>query len=234
ALYAAAVFVFWGVPLLLFGVRGFSGLSDAFWWGPLGASLALAMSVGALATALAFALCYGARGWGPWAKRTIAWLATVPLGVSSILLLLGWRLAFPEWLYSDSGRWLGVVLAQSLLAVPLAIRPLHQGFERLPEVWYRVSRNLGATPWQVLRWVEWPALRPAVGLAFLLGAALSLGETGSTLLFPAQSTQNLTYVIYHSMARYRFEQAYAGALVLLGLTAVLALLLSRLERGRAL
>lgn len=231
--YAVFLILFWGLPLCLLVVRGLKEVLGLVWLLPLLRSLVLAFGVGLIATVVALGLARGVQNLPRSARALIVFIATLPLGISSVLLLLGWRLAFPDWLRSDAAQWWGVVIVQSLLAVPLALRPMLRSVERLESTWDRVAQSLGARAWQRWLWVEWPALRPSVFLAFLFSAGLSLGEAAAVLLFPSESTQNLTYAIYQSMARYRFDEAYADALVLLMLSSALAWGLVRYERSRA-
>jgi thiamine transport system permease protein len=200
----------------------------------LGVSLRLAVSAAVLSTVLAFVLEYGAHQGRLVVVRALVSLAcTLPLAVSSLLVLLGWRLAYPGWLESSAGVWWAVAWVQALVALPVVYRPLKEAFSRVPPEWEKMARTLGASRWQHFAWVLWPALRRGVLLALLLGALVALGEAGAVLLFQDESTMNLTYLIYQNMGRYRFDQAYGLAAALMVLAASICLVVAYLEREPA-
>lgn len=230
--YGLGLSVLVGLPLLWVFVQGVPQWGQLSGFGlALGVSLRLALTAAVLSTVLAFAVEYGAYLSGRAAVRAWASLAcTLPLSVSSLLILLGWRLAYPGWLESDYGVWWAVALVQALVALPVVHRPVKEAFGRVPLEWEKLARSLGANPSQHLRWVLWPALRGGVLLAMLLGVLVALGEAGAVLLFQDESTMNLTYLIYQSMGRYRFTEAYGLASVLLVLAGALCLVVARLER----
>ncbi len=210
------------LPLGWIVAQGLGAVSDvSIWAGALWVSVKLCFFSGALSVGVALPAAYGARR-SETIRRWAGWVFTLPLAVSSLLILLGWRLAFPAWGQGNLSLFLGVAVVQTLVALPVVYRPLEDGFSRIPDEWYRLSASLGAGPWQRFFWVEWPALRGALASGFFLGAAISIGEAGAVLLFPSEATSNLTHLIYQQMSRYRFEEAYASATVLLALTALLA------------
>lgn len=202
--------------------QGAGALSEvSLWSGALWVTLKLCVFTGALSVVIALPAAYCGRR-SEATRRWAGWGCTLPLAVSSLLILLGWRLAFPDWGQGGVSLFVGVAVVQSLVALPIVYRPLETGFGRIPEEWYRLSAALGAGPWKTFVWVELPALRSALASAFFLGAAVSIGEAAAVLLFPSETTANLTYLIYQQMSRYRFEEAYASATVLLALTSALA------------
>lgn len=230
--YSLTIFLVVGLPLAWILWKGLPGIFPLErWWGDLKTSLALAFSAGALATAVALSWETSARLWrAGWLKGVSSMACTLPLAVSSVLVLLGWRLAYAEWFYQGSGVWWAVVAVQALVALPVVFRPVQEGFQRLSDTHNKVAASLGASRFQQVRWVEFPVLFPAILLAWLLGVAIALGEAGAVLLFLDDSTMNFTYRIYQSMSHYRFAEAYTSSAVLLLVTAFLAIAMSSLER----
>ncbi len=210
------------LPLAWIAVQGLGALSEVALWGQaLWVSVKLCFCTGVLTVLIALPLAYVGRHSEP-LRRGLGWVCTVPLAVSSLLILLGWRLGFPSWGQGPFSLFLGVVVVQSLVALPIVYRPLEAGFSRIPDEWYRLSASLGGGAIKTFAWVELPALRGTLASAFFLASAISIGEAGAVLLFPSEQTMNLTYRVYQQMSRYRFEEAYATATVLLLLTGVLA------------
>ncbi|HEY9055938.1 MAG TPA: thiamine/thiamine pyrophosphate ABC transporter permease ThiP, partial [Aurantimonas sp.] len=81
-----------------------------------------------------------------------------------------------------------------------------------------------------LRVVDWPAMRPALGLAFAFALAISLGDLGAIALFGNQDLVTLPYLLLQRMGSYRTSDA-AGLALILG---VLCLgLMALAERGLA-
>ncbi len=232
-LYFLLLLVWVALPLLLLlleGIAQWHRLSVSGWYA-IRRSLQLAFAVGFLSTFLALLIEYSARHIeGRWVRRLASVAVTLPLGVSTLLLLLGWRLAQPGWTQTSVGAWCGVVFVQTVLSLPIVYRCVQAGFSRIAEPWYAQARSLGASPFRIFRWVELPLLQSSLSLGFLLGASISLGEAGAVLLFLDESTMNLTFQIYQSMSRYRFDEAAGLSAVLIVLTGLIALAMLRLER----
>jgi thiamine transport system permease protein len=194
---------------------------------PLVVSLKLALGCAILATSVGLCGAYGMRqGVRGWLGKVAGSYFTLPLALSSILVLLAWRLSYPGWLFSPL---LCVVIAQSVFALALVIRPLKEGFSRVSPEIEKVASSLGAGKWAQFCWVLAPLLRGQIFLALALGASFSLGEAGSVLLFPDSATKNLTATLYDAMSRYRFEEAFGLGSVLLSLVVLLSFLTSSIE-----
>lgn len=217
------------LPLgVLFG-RGLFGLAVQWriFLAPLGVSVKLAVGCALLSTALGLCASYGAgRGQSTWLGSFAVSYFSLPLALSSVLVLLAWRLSYPAFLSSPV---LSVTIAQSVFALALVVRPLREGFARILPETEKVASSLGAGKWARFCWVQAPLLRSPVVLALVLGASFSLGEAGSVLLFSGSSTQNLTAALYHAMSRYRFDEAFALGSLLLILVVLLAFLASAFE-----
>ena len=118
----------------------------------------------------------------------------------------------------------GILVAHIFFNMPLAVRLLLSGLERIPGEYWLVSANLGMSRLQLFRFIEWPVIRgllPGIaGLVFMLCA------TSFTLVLtlgggPAAST--LEVAIYQAL-RFDFDPPRAIALSALQI-AVTALLL---------
>ena len=54
------------------------------------------------------------------------------------------------------GSLWAIVVVQSVAALPLVFRPLHDGFLRVPVPLYLAARSLGAGPWRTFWQLELP------------------------------------------------------------------------------
>ncbi|WP_293760161.1 ABC transporter permease subunit [uncultured Aquitalea sp.] len=118
--------------------------------------------------------------------------------------------------------------------LPLMIRAVGEGLERLPPSRLLAARTLGASPWRVFWRVEWPALRPWAGSACCLIFLYCFSGFGLALLLGGQRYATVEVEIYQLVA-YELNLADAGALALLMLaaTGALMLLYAWLERRMA-
>lgn len=84
--------------------------------------------------------------------------------VTGLVALLGHSGWLSPWLGEHWNLYglNGIVIAHVYLNLPFATRVLHQQLEGTPPRAWRLARQLGLGPWQRLRVVEWPALRPAL------------------------------------------------------------------------
>ena len=62
--------------------------------------------------------------------------------------------------------------------------------------------------------IDLPTLRKALGLAFLMGTIVSLGDLTAILFFGSQNFVTLPALIYRQMGSYRMESASGTALIL--------------------
>ena len=121
----------------------------------------------------------------------------------------------------------GILIAHVFFNLPLAVRLILPGLERLPPEYWKTAANLGMSGLSLFRLVEWPAMRRsaagAAGLVFMLCA------TSFTLVLilgggPAATT--LEVAIYQSL-RFDFNpgRAVLLSLIQVGLTLLVMLAL---------
>ena len=88
--------------------------------------------------------------------------------------------------------------------------------------------SLGLDGFDRLRLVEWPVLRPALLLAGLIAALVSLGDFGVVAFFGSENFITLPLLLYQRLGSYRTSDAAGIALVLLLLCFAISLLADRL------
>jgi thiamine transport system permease protein len=111
----------------------------------------------------------------------------------------------------------GVVAMNAILMLPFAVGVLRPAVARNHAQYDRLCAGLGIAGWDRFRVVDWPMLRPAVGLALGLTTAAAMGDLSAIALFGNQSLTNLTLLLYNQISAYRMEAASGTALVLLAL-----------------
>jgi thiamine transport system permease protein len=232
-LWAVALGALVGVPILGLAWEGSRSLGVLDYATLLEAgrrSLQLGLMACVLAVLLAFFLAYGAHRAGSALFRgALSFLASFPVAVSTLLLTVGWLVLLRERQDLLRGSLWPAALVQAVIALPAVFRVLRDGFHRIPASLYPAAASLGASPWQVLRTVEVPLLRRALALAAVLALAFSLGELGAVLLFAGEANETLPLWIFRLMGRYRFDDAYGAALLLLCLMGGLFWGIGRLE-----
>ncbi|MCB1805326.1 MAG: thiamine/thiamine pyrophosphate ABC transporter permease ThiP, partial [Candidatus Competibacteraceae bacterium] len=149
-----------------------------------GRSLWVALSASSLAVALAWALALSGcelrlRRHRPRWADLLEFSGSLALAVPALVLGTGlFILLQPHIDVLAAGLWL-VVLVQALLALPFALRLLAPPLLQSAQRYDRLCASLDIRGWQRWRWVEWPQLRRALGLALALGAALAIGDLGA-------------------------------------------------------
>jgi len=233
ALYALAVATSFAVflgPLARFLFSGLLALSRGkleLGARPLLSSVALAVGVGFFSALYCFGLTRQDRASR---RSTFSFFASLPLAVSPLLLLFSLSLAYPGLMTSWRGSLLPILLVQALASLPLVVRPLQAGFSGISDSVYGSARSLGADRRSILKWIEWPLVRPFLWLGFLYGAAFSLGEVGSVLLFLADGVETLPLEIFRSLQTYRLEQAEAMGVILFFMALLLQGVIARLAK----
>ena len=141
-------------------------------------------------------------------------IPAIVLGTSAFILLRSAGDIF-------STAWIVVVAANTLLALPLAIRILETRLTRLFRQQDRLASMLGIDGAVRWRLITLPLLEREIGLVLGLSAALSLGDLGVIALFASQDFQTLPWMLYQAAGRYASDQAAALAFILLGVTIIL-------------
>jgi thiamine transport system permease protein len=111
----------------------------------------------------------------------------------------------------------GVIAMNALLTLPFAVGVLRPAVARNHAHFDRLCAGLRIAGWDRFRVVDWPILRPAIGLALGLTTAASMGDLTAIALFGNQDLTNLTLLLYNQISAYRLESASGTGLVLLAL-----------------
>lgn len=208
------------------------------WYAALFAQSGPALSLTAVKNSLAFAACTvcGALPLG----MAAAWVTTrsrgalgrlvetammLPMGVSSVVLGLGYfkclALFFPHY----SGSRAAVVAAHVVVAYPFVLRSVSASLKRISPSLTQAARTLGAGPWYSFRTVELPLVRSGLVGGACFAFALSMGEINATLILARADTLTIPLALYRLIGAYRYFAACALGSLLMGLCVACFLLL---------
>jgi thiamine transport system permease protein len=187
---------------------------------------ALALLVGGLA-ALAIA--------SPRGSRLLDGLLLLPLGASAVMLGFGFVIAFDNApLDLRAEPWI-VPVAQALVAIPFVVRVVAPALRSIDQRQREAAAALGASPARVRREVDLPLAARALAVAAGFAFAISLGEFGATVFLARPDAPTLPVAIFRFLGRpgeLNQAQAYALAVILMALTALVILLVDRVRARR--
>lgn len=186
--------------------------------GYAGATVLISLSLGFPA---AFALARPTR-----LEKILDPLIMLPLGSSTVMLGLGFILAYGKYLASP---WL-VPFAHTLVALPFVIRTLQPAIASIPQRLRQAASSLGASPWEVWKSIDLPILRRATLAAATFAFTVSLGEFGATLLISRPEYPTIPVAIERFLSQpggLNYGQAMSMATILMILTLTSILLLER-------
>jgi iron(III) transport system permease protein len=146
-----------------------------------------------------------------------------------------------NWVTSATvGKTVGLVIAGSggavIAAYVLRFLAITVGFGqaglgRIATDLDEAARIAGARPIQVLRTIQWPLLKPAVGGAALLVFVDCLKELPATLLLRPLNAETLSTYIYQFATRGNFEEGALAALMIVAAGMIPALWLAHFGGG---
>lgn len=106
----------------------------------------------------------------------------------------------------------------AIMALPIALRILAPAARDAVTEHTHLAQSLNMNRWTFFTRVLIARIRPQIGFAAGLAAALSMGDLGIISLFADASTATLPLQIYRLMGAYQMDAAAAGALLLLVLS----------------
>ncbi len=167
--------------------------------------------------------------------RLLDALVLIPLGVSAVMLGLGFLIAFDTPpLDFRAAPWL-VPVAQALVAIPFVVRIVAPTLRSIDPRQREAAALLGASPGRVRREIDLPIVSRGLAVAAGFAFAISLGEFGATVFLARPDRPTLPVAIFRFLGRpgeVNIAQAYALAVVLMAVTVVSVLLVERVRVHR--
>src|SRR5262249_16189086 len=205
--------------------------------GESGAQLRVSILTGFLASLVA--LVYGSwaalalRLVRPGPRRLLGAVFFLPSAVPSVSVGLGLLVAFSRPPGLLKGTTTIVVLAHFILISAFTFGTVSAGLARLSPDYEEIAASLGAGPLYLLRRITLPLLAPYLIGAFSLSFALSMGELGATMMVYPPGWVTLPVGIFGLTDR---GEVFAGAaltILLIAVTLVVLLGLSRIPTRAA-
>ncbi len=159
-------------------------------------------------------------------------LLMLPLGTSAVIVGFGFLVTLGQLPFDLRSSPLLIPIAHALVALPFVIRatvPLLRSIDRRLK---EAAAVLGASPARTWRMVDLPLVGRAVLVGGSFAFAVSLGEFGATLFIARPDAPTMPIAIYRLLSQpgaLAFGQAMAMAVVLMAVTAVVALAFDRLR-----
>lgn len=149
---------------------------------------------------------------------------------SGLRSLMGWT-SPQDYSFPEIRSLGGAILMFSLVLYPYVLLTTRAGLHNLSDNLILAGRSLGASPWQVIRRVLIPALRPSIAVGLTLVLMETLNDFGTVSYF---SVQTLTFGLYDAwLSMDNLGGAAQIALVLVSVSLVVVLL-EWLSRNRGL
>jgi len=150
-----------------------------------------------------------------------------PLGpIGSVLERAGIQVVF---------TWRAVVLAMTIMGLPLVVRTVRAGFEQVDQRFEAAAATLGAGPLRVFLTVTLPLARPAIVSGAVLGFARAIGEFGAIVIvagnIPLRTQTAAVYVLGEIESENR-RGASSMSIVMLAIAFGLVVLVDFLQRKR--
>jgi spermidine/putrescine transport system permease protein len=172
----------------------------------------------------------GLRALSERARNVVLAATLLPIAVPGLLLAIALAIYWHGAL--GLGYSLGAaIIGHILLALPFVILTMNAAVTNFRFSLLEASRDLGATPWQTLRTILLPLIRPAIIGSALLAAAVSIDEFIVTLFVGGRDT-TLPVLIWGRVQRSVDPSLNALASTLLVATTILALLAARRTQVR--
>ena len=160
--------------------------------------------------------------------------------LNQVLSIFAGRAVTVRWLSDYTAAPIAVIGADVWQWTSLTFLVFLSGFAGLPQDPIRAARVMGATPWQVFRWVELPLLKPVIAIAVILRSMEALKIFDYPMLLTQGGPGNATETVAVYLWRMGWEFArvsHAAAMSLLLLVAVglyvfIAIRVLRRERRR--
>jgi len=153
----------------------------------------------------------------------------MPLGISTVVLGLGYLITFSTPFLPIRDSWLAVPLIQSVIAVPLVMRIVRPAITSISKAQLESAATDGAGGWKIWRLIEFPLIRKSVVTATAFACLISIGEFGAASLLAFGEQATLPTVLYSLISRPggdNYGMAMAVSALLMVFTFVVVLVVS--------
>lgn len=149
-------------------------------------------------------------------KKIIDTFMAIPLGVSSLIIGLGWLILLQSFPAGKGSRYMIMAAAHSLASLPFCYRMVAG---RLKQISLRVpqaARAAGASAFKTFLLVEIPMARSVLISSAVFAFAISAGELNATIILAPGNFTTIPLAIYRLIGAYDFQGACAlGTLLIM-------------------
>jgi putative spermidine/putrescine transport system permease protein len=199
---------FIGFPIPAYSLRWFYRI---FEYEPFINSLMVSIEVALLSTLLGCVLGVPAalaiaRSRSPWATAIATFLVSP---ISMPLIVLGFALLFFMSALGFGISFLGLLIAHTVVGVPYIVRTVVGVYRSQPQDFEEAAAILGASRWQVVRYVTLPLVAPGVFAGGLFAFLISLDNLPISFFFGSPTTSTLPVVLL-SYTQNQFDPSIAA------------------------
>ena len=186
-------------------------LGSSRWLSALQLSLTIAVGASILSTSIGASLAFALNRYDITYGKFVWGLGVIPLLVPPVIVavaLMSFFLQIGIW-----GTKLAIILAHGVVFSPFSFVLVSSGLDEIDGAVEEVSRNLGASKAQTLRYVTFPLIASNILVAVLFTFILSLNEYLIALLVGGPALDTIPVVIFSSL-RYNYTPAIAAISVI--------------------
>ena len=192
-----------------------------------GTSLELGLGAAALTTLLALPISFLAVRHPSRAATVIERATYLPFALPGIVVALSLLVLALDYFPTLYGTTLLLVLAYSILSLPLAVVATRAALAQAPPVHEEVARSLGCRPLQALVRVTLPRILPGLGAAAALVFLATATELTATLLLAPIGTETLSTQFWAKASSLSYGAAAPYAALMVAISALPTYLLTR-------
>jgi thiamine transport system permease protein len=166
------------------------------------------------------------------AARWIDPLFMLPLATSAVTLGFGFIIALDEPPLNLRTSPLLIPIAHTLVAIPFVVRSLLPVLRRIAPALPESARVLGASSWQVWRWIDLPLISRGLIVGATFAFTISMGEFGASIFVARPDTPTIPVVIFRLLGQpgvSNYGQALAMSAILMLIVAVGFLLIENVR-----
>ena len=163
------------------------------------------------------------------AKQMLYWLALAPIVTPVVVLAIGDFMVFSRW--QLTGTTLGLVLAHTVLAVPLVIVTVTASLNTVSPNLFDASASLGAGPMRTFFRVVMPLLGPGIAAGGIFAFITSWDEVVTAIFLSAPSNRTLPVLIWNEIRANLTPAIAAIGTILIVISAIALFVVQRLSRS---
>jgi len=141
--------------------------------------------------------------------------AMLPLGISSIILGLGYIKAYQHFPWKITGTWYAIAFAHAVIAYPFVIRSTGAVFRKISPRLVQAGMSLGANRFKTFIRIELPLIKSGIIAGATFAFAISMGEINATLMLYNPELTTMPIAIYRFISAYNYFAACAMGTILI-------------------